>query len=150
MRQIAIIDTCVLLNLLRVPGQCQDADEIAEQFAVLVAEATELLLPVPVLVETGNHIAALESGGQRRQYARMLDQFIGATEGPVRVTLVDASPDEVARWRAVYVDRIVDGLGMADASMVALHARLTARNLHPRTFIWSVDAHLRGYDTPAR
>ena len=63
---IWLIDTSVLCNILRVPGRCQAADTIAQEFAARGKRGDTFLLPLTTVLETGNHIGQLKEAGLRR------------------------------------------------------------------------------------
>ena len=71
MPPIVIVDTSVLLNVLDVPGLNQRRATVLARFGELVNAAANLLLPMGAVFETGNHIAQLPDGRQRRRYAEM-------------------------------------------------------------------------------
>ena len=69
MPPIVIVDTSVLLNVLAVPGFSQDRDTVLDRFGELVDAGASILLPLGAVFETGNHIADVPDGRQRRRYA---------------------------------------------------------------------------------
>lgn len=62
------IDTSVFCNILPVPGRDQDRDEVMQELKTRMSSGT-LILPVTTVIETGNFIAQLPTGGQRRAAA---------------------------------------------------------------------------------
>ena len=69
MSEIVIVDTSVLINVLDVPGFNQHRAEVFERFEYLVDAGASFLLPMAAIFETGDHIADLRDGRQRRRYA---------------------------------------------------------------------------------
>lgn len=60
------IDTSVLTNLLMIPGKDQQFEEARRDFEEYKNQKVLVILPVTAMVETGNHIAQLSSGHDRR------------------------------------------------------------------------------------
>lgn len=54
-RGIVLIDTSVVLELLKVPGKSGSMQDAKKEFADR-AQHSELILPLATVVETGNHI----------------------------------------------------------------------------------------------
>ena len=66
--EVFFIDTSVFCNILPVPGRDQDRDAVMAQLKDRLERGT-LILPVTTVIETGNFIAQLASGGMRRAAA---------------------------------------------------------------------------------
>ncbi len=82
MPPVVIIDTSVFLNILNVPGFNQDRDAVEDRFRQLVDDGANLLLPMGAVLETGNHIADVRDGRQRRRHAAVfVDQVRRAMNG---------------------------------------------------------------------
>lgn len=69
MSDIVIVDSSVLLNVLDIPGFNQHRDDVLERFGQLVDAEDHLLLPLAAVIETGDHVADLRDGRERRRYA---------------------------------------------------------------------------------
>ena len=148
MSGVAIVDTTVFLNVLDVPGCNQDRDTVMDQFEELVMSGANLLLPVAVVMETGNHIADLRSGGQRRNSARVFcDRVQEALDGTAPWVLTPL-PDrrQVGTWLERFPDCAMRGLGMSDLSIIDTWEEACKRHRSRRVRIWSCDIHLQGYD----
>lgn len=72
---VEFVDTSILLNLLDVPGKNQERDAVLVEFTERRA-LVEFVLPVTAVVETGNHIAQLPDGWQRRSCAERFVAFL--------------------------------------------------------------------------
>lgn len=148
MPPIVIVDTSVLLNVLDVPGLNQRRATVLARFGELVNAAANLLLPMGAVFETGNHIAQLPDGGQRRRYAEMYrDRVQEAAVGRAPWTLVP-SPDtsQLADLLGSFPESAMQGVGLVDLSIVKAWERACARHPRRRVSIWSLDHHLAGYD----
>lgn len=109
----------------------------------------QLLLPVAVIVETGNHVAQVGDGRLRRQVAqRFVAEVRKALDGtapwaPAR----PISVDDLADWLADFPDHAMAGRGIGDVSIIAEWERQRVLNPRRRVEIWSLDQHLHGYAT---
>lgn len=85
MKAVGILDTSVLLELLRVPGRFSQAEAVTKEVVRRHEEGHSLLLPLAAILETGNHIARVTDGTLRRQVA---ERFVGL----IRLALVGQAP----------------------------------------------------------
>lgn len=157
MSAIVLLDTSVYLNVLDVPGFNQDKDAVFAEFQAAIQDADYFLLPLAAVWETGNHIAHLVDGQQRRAYAqKLVDDVAKAFEGqaPYRTTHFPAR-DEFANWLTDFPDaamrnksagKTTEGTSLADLSIIKEWEHNCM--LHPmsRVRIWSLDADLAGRD----
>jgi hypothetical protein len=107
------------------------------------------LLPIAVLVETGNHVAHIPDGTTRRRSADDFVRFAADSlhgESPFTPTPLPSIP-EVTVWLTGFPDYAMRGIGLGDRSLIALWD--VQRQLHPqrRIYIWSLDDALISYDT---
>lgn len=149
---ICIVDTSILVELLNLRGLASRHDELVAELARRAAAGERFLLPVAVLVETGNHVAQIPDGGSRRRSADDFVRFATISlhgESPFTPTPLPAIAD-IAAWLSDFPDCAMRGIGLADRSLIALWD--AQRQLHPRrrVYIWSLDAALVGYDVAAR
>lgn len=100
MPPVVIVDTSVYLNILNVPGFNQDRDAVEGRFRQLADDGANLLLPMGAIFETGNHIADVHDGRQRRRYATVFaDQVRKALNGEAPWTLASLpEADELMHW----------------------------------------------------
>ena len=149
---VRIVDTSVLCNLLRVPNMDQDAGRATREFREALTAGDALLLPIPVIYETGNHIAQNGDGRQRRAVARgfteLVEKAFGAELPFIPTPLQD--PDDLLVWLAEFPDRAAEGIGFADLSIIKVFEQQCEWNQARRVMIWSYDRHLAGYDRAAR
>jgi len=151
---ICIVDTSVVLELLNVPGKASQHEAVTAEFEQRLGAREEFLLPIAVLVETGNHVAQLklQDGGARRRSAELFREFAAkALDGAMPfVPTPFPSRADVAAWLNDFPGYAMRGIGLADRSLVALWE--AHRDLQPRrrVYIWSLDQHLAGYDTQVR
>jgi len=143
-----IVDTSILLELLNVPGFVAQHHALLAEFAER-QKREHFLLPLVVLIETGNHIAHVPDGAARRKAAEVFVAFaVEALDGELPfVPTPSPARDQMLTWLKDFPDRAMAGVGLADRSLIALWEE--QRELQPkrRVYIWSLDQHLLGYDS---
>ncbi len=144
-----LIDTSIYLNILAIPGKCQERKEVLADLELYMTQGASFLLPIATIWETGRHIAHLKDGSSRYRLAR---QFVGdvqqalAGKAPYDTTYMPG-PEEFRTWLPDFPDMAKAGLSLADHSIVRECLRLRAKtaNKHPPVWIWSLDEHLAAY-----
>lgn len=148
MSAIAIVDTSIVVNVLNLPNMNQDRDVVLARFQQEIEAGTNLLLPMAAIVETGNHIAHIVDGRVRRERAeKFVEQVRDALNGSAPWTPLPF-PDKaiVQTWLAGFPEMAMREIGMGDQSIIELWKVQCALFPNRRVFIWSIDAHLSGYD----
>lgn len=103
---VYFIDTSVLCNMVPVPGRDNDRAAVIEELQQKVAARDVLILPVAAVVETGNFIAQVSDGRQRRTSAINLSaQLQLAANGQAPYIFHDFS------WNPAFVQRLIEGAG---------------------------------------
>jgi predicted nucleic acid-binding protein len=146
---IVIIDTSVFVEILAVPGKSQAIEEIRAELEEWIESDAALLLPMAVIIETGNHIAQVSNGRKRRRAAKdFVERVQEALDGksPFEPT-PSFAVDTLREWLPSFVQRATAGIGMADASLIELWEQQRALNQARRVLIWSLDEDLSSYDT---
>jgi predicted nucleic acid-binding protein len=146
---IVIMDTCILLELLNVPKHNEHHSEITEEFERLEDIGADLILPMAAIIETGNHIADLPHGHDRRTAAtRYVAAVREAIQGdaPWQTTQF---PDNqaVLAWLDQFPDHASNKAGFSDASIIQEWERLRGKCPMSRVYIWSNDGKFISYDT---
>ena len=148
MPPVIIVDTSVLLNVLNVPGFNQDRHAVLDEFGELVDAGANLLLPMGAVFETGNHIADVPDGRQRRSRAELLrDRVREALAGRAPWALLPLpDTEQLMEWLNSFPDSAMRREGMVDLSIIKAWERTCA--LHPgrRVRVWALDQHLAAYD----
>jgi len=153
-RRVTFIDTSVLLEILRVPGKSQRADEITVELRRRVAARESMILPTAAIIETGNHIAQVADGGTRRTLAAHLVGFLEATMATSAPWTLNG-----ARWNADLLsaicngargcpplpDMAVQGVGVGDVSILAEAEAYERRVANVDVSVWTLDAGLMAY-----
>lgn len=148
MSDIAIVDSSMLLNVLDVPGFNQHRDDVFEQFGQLANDGSHLLLPMAAMLETGDHIADLSDGRNRRRHAERFRNCIRESlRGDAPWTPLEfPETSRLAAWLEDFPGKAMEGLGVSDVSIIDAWER--ACTLHPnqRVYIWTLHRRLRAYD----
>ncbi|MDO5296458.1 MAG: hypothetical protein Q4F00_07490 [bacterium] len=76
MQTVYFIDTSILLNILDVPKRNQERENVVQKMERMISERNGFILPLAAIIETGNHIAHIEDGNQRRDRAERLSDLI--------------------------------------------------------------------------
>ena len=161
MSAIVLLDTSVYLNILNVPGNNQDRDDIFAEFEIRLEQGDYFLLPMATIWETGNHIADLGNGGLRFQFGqKLVEDVTRAISGntPYRPTHFP-SREEFLTWLADFpmhaqhsktAKKTREGVSLSDLSMIKEWEQSRDRHSMSQVLIWSLDADLAGYDTGDR
>jgi len=78
-RIVVFLDTSVLVEVLGVPGKSQCPAEIQSQLRSRTEAGESMILPTATIIETGNHIAQLGNGDQRRRFAEAFARLLEGT-----------------------------------------------------------------------
>lgn len=155
MNEVVFLDTSILLNVLDVPGKNSDRATVAETFRMRRERGATFVLPVVALIETGNHIAQLSGGHERREYA---GKFVGilrsalAGDIPMAISGVAWDPDFLTDLVDGAGDRLSldlyaqDSMGSGDASI--LHEMDRYRRKIPSATpvsLWTLDEQLAAH-----
>lgn len=149
---IVLVDTSVFCEIVPVPGRSQSRDEILEQLEEHIQNEATLLLPIATILETGNHIAHINDGRQRRvtaeQYVQLVQQALGNIEGPAPWTVPQPllAPEDLQRYLNEFPDHAMREIGLGDLSIINEYERQCQLHQLRRVFIWSLDDHLSAYD----
>ena len=149
MKAIVLVDTSVLLNVLRVPAKSGARSAVLAQLEVHILADDQLLLPMATVLETGNHIGQIkQSGAERRRCASALVELVhGAVTEHLPWALVPLpDQDALLSWLDEFPDWAVRGVGLGDVSIVDAWKRACSQFQGWRVTVWSLDTHLQGYD----
>lgn len=146
---IAIVDTTIFCNVLGIPGRNQDRLTVIGEFETLININATLLLPMPVIFETGNFVAQIADGRVRRDYGeKFCRQVQLAAEGSAPWTPTPfPEKEEVLGYLSAFPEMAMRGVGIVDLSIIKLWERMRALGNGSTVYIWSLDQHLSAYDT---
>ena len=149
MSEIRIVDTSIFSNVLNIPGYNSHHAAVVTCFKHLIDAGASFLLPLAAVYETGNHVGRIPDGKQRRRFAQVFrDRVTEALQGtahwfPVRYP----DNEQFVGWLREFPEYAMTEMGLADFS-IKKEWDATC-DFHPgwRVRIWSLDEHLKGYDT---
>lgn len=157
-RRVELIDTSVLLELLRVPYESDRADEAEAGLQERTGARVDLRLPLAAIIETGGHIGKIKSqySEERRLCAQRFQILIEAMlqgVAPWSFTPVEWNEDFLGALLTPTGDLplgLAESLGqkhleMGDLTIIAELRRLRA-SLDTRTVtvdVWTYDTDLR-------
>jgi hypothetical protein len=152
---VAFVDTSIVLNLLRVPGKAQSADECTAEHRRRKAAGEVFILPATAVIETGNHISQLNDGRARRECATKFETLLAnVLQSRPPWTLHEAA------WNAQFIEMLRSGagtkqslvelftsqaLGAGDLAILAEARQYASRVAHCKVTVWTLDRRLRGY-----
>jgi hypothetical protein len=151
---IGLVDTSVFCEIIPVPGRSQHRDAILEALEEHIQENVILLLPIATILETGNHIAHIPDGRQRRataeRFVELVRQALGNIEGPPPWTVPQPllAPEDLQRYLNEFPDHAMREISLGDLSIIKEYQRQCQLHQVRRVFIWSLDDHLSAYDRP--
>ena len=148
MRSVAIVDTSIFCNVLNIPNMNGEREQVMKQLEDFLETETTLLLPMAAVYETGNHIAHLSDGRNRRRFAEAFVEQVKKAmtgEAPWQVMQVPTT-EEVGDWLNGFPDSAMRGAGMGDLFIIKEWEKFKGKVPDCRIFIWSLDRDLKGYD----
>lgn len=113
--RVVFVDTTILCNLLEVPGKSQNVSEVKRRFADCRGSVV-MILPVTAVIETGNHVAQLKNGFDRRSCAEKFTAVLRRTldhEAPWVLNTVE--------WGDAFLRSLLSGAG-SQTSLIELAA----------------------------
>lgn len=148
MSKVHFLDATVLVALLNIPNKNDHYEEAKAEYEQLVQNGDVFVLPVAVLVETGNHIAHIFNGDVRRKIAKNFVEIVTKAQNMEdNWNLSPAISDKVLKAiLTCFPDKAVQGLGFGDVSIIKQFEDYW-NNCQPigEMRIWSFDHHLDGY-----
>lgn len=150
---VYFIDTSVFCNILPVPGRDQDRAAVLTELTRR-QELGTLILPVTTIIETGNFIAQLPTGGERRATALRLVMVLRMVcEGRAPWALHEFA------WERSLIEDLIEGsgtkvtlvehaeskVGAGDLAILA-EVRAYAKRASPTDVkVWSLDSGLMSF-----
>ena len=146
-RGIRLIDTCILCEILEIPGKSnpKDSQKYSDEYDLFAGMGGRFVLPLATLIETGNHIAQNGDGKQRRKAADAFVKFVQAAmddESPFLKSEIWNA--DVGAWLANYPDNAMRGKGLGDVS-IEVDSVIVKRTFGVSGLdveIWTKDKHI--------
>ena len=145
---VVIVDTGIFLNLLNVPAYNQHSNAVRECFGEFAKKRADFELPIATVIESGNHIAQLSNGGDRRRFAETFSRQVRRAleaESPWTLTPLP-NETQLHEWLAGFPDAAMRELSLGDLSIVEAWKAACQRRPFRRVRIWSLDEGLQGHD----
>lgn len=149
MSNVHFVDTSVLVELLNIPQRNQNYEAVKAEYEKLTRQKDVFVLPLAVLVETGNHIAHISDGNVRRKIAITFVDFLKHAinhEGNLNV-MPELSKDVLNKVIECFPLQAQAGIGFGDTSIIEQFDDYW-KNHQPigHMRIWSLDLHLAAYE----
>ncbi len=124
-RYVTIVDTSVLVEWLGVPGMCAERERWTAELRTRMGRLDVLVLPLVVLVETGNHIGQNGSAAERQPIAKKLAVLVtDALDGKGPFVFPDVDKAKVRAWLEAFPahvgrdDKKGKGSGIGDLAII--------------------------------
>jgi hypothetical protein len=145
---IWIVDTSVFLNVLDVPGFNQSRAAILALFEQRIQAEDSFLLPFTTILESGNHIAQINNGNQRRHFAIQFSTVVlKSLEGKLPwKPLGFPTEDLLKQWLPDFPNEAARSVGLGDYMIIKQWESQCARFSAYTVRIWSLDQDLQGYE----
>ncbi|MBW4568981.1 MAG: hypothetical protein KME31_13445 [Tolypothrix carrinoi HA7290-LM1] len=160
MKKVLIIDTCLLCVWLKVPGMescgsdndVWDFQRVNQKIQAEIAISTILVLPLAVVVETGNHIAQAKA----KQYETAQEFAKIMTFAADETTPWAAFGEQIVLWEgeqlkklaAEFPENAKQKTSMGDASIVNLGKHYQQKSFHVEFL--TADEGLKAQEPPLR
>ena len=116
-QEVIFIDTSILCNIVPVPGFDQHREKVRAEMKEYVEKKAKFILPITTVIETGNHIAQLAGGNDRRESAERFSEILRlVVEHKAPWSLVDVE------WREDFLSDLLEGAD-TEESLVDLAVR---------------------------
>ena len=145
---VNFVDTCILTNLLDIPGYNQDRDTVMREYEEKKSTKDTFVIPLAVLIETGNHIAQIK--GKKYEIAQKFSELIqnAAVGSGNFVVTPEISLEQITEIMKNFPDSVVrEDRGFGDLSILSQFEDYW-KNKQPigKMCIWSLDHHLQGHE----
>ena len=148
-----IIDTSVLLVLLKVPSFFEDKDHegVAAQFLEYTnnTEKINMIMPITTLIESGNHIAYI-SNHKKQHYVKKFSKILSdiyEDEAPWKYYGHSISKEMFYDISITYKDYALRKVGMGDLCIIKVFEEIkNSVPMNGKLKIWTLDSDLQGYE----
>ena len=156
-QEVIFIDTSILCHSMPVPGFDQHREKVRAEMKEYVEKKAKFILPITTVIETGNHIAQLAGGNDRRESAERFSEILRlVVEHKAPWSLVDVE------WREDFLSDLLEGadteeslvdlavrkVGLGDLCILTERMRYERRT-QLRATIWTLDKALAAHN-PSR
>jgi hypothetical protein len=152
-KYVRYVDTSIILNLLDVQFMNDDRVTVLSEFEIAVKNRDTMILPLSSIIETGNQIAHVSDGVQRRRAAEKFSELLrkmARGEFPWTIDKLSLNEEDLIYYADNFVDYANSEIGFGDLLIIHEFTRYVD-NLRDAgrsgicIQIWSLDNHLAGY-----
>lgn len=144
---ITFVDTCVLDELLAVPGFSQQSEKVREEFNRRIQAGERIVIPFAAMIELGNHIAGVKHDENR---IRCADRFCEFLEMSLSNTepwflYMDGIGEETIKFVCQNFRELAETrIGIGDMEIVYQYQTYCQKGgtLTGTVQIWSLDHHI--------
>lgn len=151
MKTAYFIDTSILTNILEIPNKSQNVYHIKRKLQEYINDqSVVLILPVATIIETGNHIAHIDSGYKRRECANRFITILNKTLDRKAPWFYNANGLSENNLRKMCVEfsnyALTMEMGLGDLSIITEAKEYAAEHQGLiNVKIWSADKHLNSF-----
>lgn len=147
---VYFVDTSVLCNLLQIPNMDSEREEVKKRFMDISSDNCSIfIVPIAVIIETGNHISHIADGNVRRAKAEELSDIINKSvqrRSPWNYYGKELTQDDVTSLSEKFVNYASSAIGMGDLSIINAYEKYKEEiPAIGHIEIWATDKHLSGY-----
>lgn len=148
MSNVHFVDTSVLVELLDIPKMNDRHAQAQKEYKELAVKGDVFVLPIAVLIETGNHIAHIPDGTMRyqiaAQFSALVQKAVNAEDNWNTVPSISTSTLE-----AIIEQFPAQAQGQTSFADISIIEQFNDywQNRQPigKMRIWAFDVHLQGY-----
>lgn len=140
------------MEILNVPGKARATKETSENLRSKIEDGETLFLPMATILESGNHIAQVQNGNQRRLLAKKFVDFVQQAlqgDNPFK-PLNFITPEQMQLWLNDFPESAMRGRGLGDLSIIHDFHTQCSKNRYLKVYIWSFDKHLSSFAQEGR
>ncbi|MEO0585340.1 MAG: hypothetical protein AAF135_24210 [Bacteroidota bacterium] len=147
--KVWIIDTSILTNIYKIPGKCQDHEQIMEVFGQRIENGDRFFLPYPAIVETGNFIEQLKGDIKYKKAQQFVEETKKALQGDLPWKPLNF-PEEASllTWLEDFPHFASHGIGFTDFSIIKEREQQQKLLSSYDVQVWSLDSDLTHNDSP--
>ena len=154
MKETKFIDTSVLLEILEVQHCCKNSKKYQQELVEFYGkENATLIMPISVLIETGNHINHIPDKVMKmdalKKFIDILELFLNSKK-PWVFYGYNFGVDDISRIKEQYAQVVSAKVGIGDVFILDAYYQYIEKlkadaSQNHLISIWSLDEHLSAY-----
>jgi hypothetical protein len=132
------------MEILNVPGKANAHKETLVDLRGKIEEGETLFLPMATIFESGNHVAQVQNGNQRRRLAENFVRYVKQAlngEAPFK-PLNFTTPEQMQLWLDDFPESAMRRRALGDLSIIYDFRAQCSKNRYIKVYVWSLDEHL--------